>query len=725
MDLDRSQPQLLQRIERARRVVSLCSQATIRAYEEEALLSETCRTLLDVGNYAMAWFGETIAGSNTLQPLAYAGAPEASGVRSVEPAWMHDLGHRSPTLRATLEQRPQVVRNIGDPTSETPDPGPTPKGAKAMCAFPIQFGPHGAGALTVYDHEPDAFAPEEVALLRELAGDIAMGVAGLRARQANDRLEALVEASERRFRGLIEHAPVAIVQFDSAGKVLTANQALADLFGYKTPDEITVQSPEELARHIDEDDLTAIISDIRSGPPYRPLDLEVHRADETRLWINIQLRNGNGDAQPAIEAFIRDLTPTRAAHLAASRLAAVVDSSEDAIIGVDTDGAVVTWSQGAEALYGFDDEVIGRQLAEIYVPEDRHQEWDAMLASLAGGERVARFDTKRLSKSKELKDVSVAASPIVDPDGQIVGASLTEHDASDRKRAEALRLARTRQEDEVAKWQELDRLRGDFMNRASHELNTPLTPVLLQVQALRDSTGLTEKQQSDLAVVERNVLRLADLVKDLLRASKLTSGRIELNAEALDMRELVAHAVETFAAQASARNVELHANATGPMPAYADADRATQVLFNLLGNALKYTPSGGSIDVVSTEREGMFTLTITDSGLGFPEEKRPLLFSPFGCLHDDVAGAPPGNGLGLFISKGIVEGSGGEMWAQSAGVGEGATFGFTLPQRPIQPPGKGITAARWLDPKTGSDAVEDPQGDPTAAPGALPATTRK
>src|ERR1051325_9238722 len=189
MGLEAKPPHLLQRVERARRVVSLCSQATIRAYDEEALLSEACRILLDVGDYCMAWVGEAPAVGSSLRPLAHASAAP-SGVRSVQPPWANDVGSRSPTALAVHEQRPQVVRGIpGDAALLARHPEAAALGYGAVCAFPIQFGPHGGGALTIYAREADAFAPEEVALLRELGGDLAVGVAALRAKRANDQLE--------------------------------------------------------------------------------------------------------------------------------------------------------------------------------------------------------------------------------------------------------------------------------------------------------------------------------------------------------------------------------------------------------------------------------------------------------------------------------------------------------------------------------------------------------
>ncbi|HUR61202.1 MAG TPA: PAS domain S-box protein [Candidatus Thermoplasmatota archaeon] len=708
--MDGERPQdLLQRVERARRVVSLCSQVIIRAYDEAALLAEECRILIDVGGYAMAWVGEARDPRGPLTALAHA-AIEATGVRAVPPPWAKGLGPHTPMARAIREQRPQVVRNIpGNPDLARRHPEAEAMGYSAFCAFPLQFGPHGAGALAVYAREPDAFEPEEVALLRELAGDLAVGVAVLRAKHANDILEEQLEAAERRFRNLIDHAPVAVLQVSLTGQVLIANQTLANLLGYRNAAEVMAQPSEALARHVEEADRERILNLLRAGPPYRALELRARRRDDTFVWVDVLVQPGIGIGERVIEAFVRDLTAVRAVQLASARLAAVVDSSEEAIIGIDAKGVIQNWSRGAVALYGYSEaEALGRPLVEVCVPLDRKAEWDGIMATLAAGRRVHRFETQRLCKQLDLKDVSVAASPIMDADGTVVGASLIEHDVGERHRAETARLAHERQQQEVFHLQELSRIRADFMGRASHELNTPLTPVLLQLQSLKEMPGLDAKQVLGLASIERNVLRLAVLVKDLMVASTLNSNRLDLRPGEVDLRELASDAVASFQSQALRQEVLLRASGTQGVPAFADRDRIVQVLFNLLGNALKYTPKGGRVTVETALQDGEPTVTVTDTGLGFPAKRHGDLFRPFGRLHEEIEGTPPGTGLGLFISKGILEASGGRIWAISKGPGKGATFGFALPAKPVARPGRGIVAAKGFTDPAAEEARDAP-----------------
>ncbi|MES2154731.1 MAG: PAS domain S-box protein [bacterium] len=708
-------PSLLQRVERARRIVSHCSQAAIRAYDEEALLFEVCRALIDLGGYCFAWFGEVKPNTEGIVPMGYAGTAP-SGVRGIEVPWTTTPGRRSPTMRAIQEQCPQVVRSISaDPALQQRIPEAGPLGFASICACPIQFGPHGAGVLTIYAREPDAFAPEEVALLRELAGDLAVGVAGLRAKQASLALEERLEEAERRFRGLVDGAPVGILQLGLDGKVYIANQACADLLGYAAASELTGRTVTDLSRHLDAATHERVAQALAAGPPYPQMDLVVRRGDGTQVYVQVQAQAGNGNAQRTIELFARDRTNERAAKLAAARLAAVVNASDESIIGIDMHGVVQTWSSGAASLYGFtEDEVVGRALSEICMTEDGREEWSAVLAALLAGRAVERFETQRVTKTGEIREVSVTVQPILDADGQLVGASTVSHDVGERNRAQLVRDANEQQQREVLQLQDLNRMRAEFMSRASHELNTPLTPMLSQVQSLMAGGGLDVTQERSLAIVERNVIRLAALVKDLLTASTLTHSQVHLKPTQLDLEGVVAQAVESFAAEAGRAGVSITSKTTGSVAAFADGERIMQVLFNLIGNSLKFTPRGGSITVRATMRRGEAFVEVSDTGLGFADADRPNLFRPFGRLHEDVAGAPGGTGLGLFISKGIIEGSGGTMTAESPGRGLGCKIGFTLPARPPVRAGKGILSARGFDAPPES-APSDALGEPATS----------
>lgn len=514
-------------------------------------------------------------------------------------------------------------------------------------------------------------------------------------RQAATRLAERLKGDERRFRDLIDHAPIAVLEISLDGRVLLANHALAKLLGYVSVKELQDQSPTTLSHHLAPGDQKQINHVLRAGPPYRQLELRLRRRDDSQVWVDVQLQPGVGVGERLIEAFIRDLTPVRAAQLASLRLEAVVNSVDDAIIGIDVHGVVRNWNRGATNLYGYTEaEAVGRPIVEVFVPKERRSEWEGTVATLMAGQRLRKFETVRRCKDGTIKQIALAASPILDADGQVLGASFIENDAGERGRAQDAVLAKERQQQEVFHLAELTRMRTEFIAKASHELNTPLTPVLLEVQNLKEVLGLDARQALSLASIERNVMRLAVLVKDLLAAADLNMNRLDLNPSATDMGDLVSDVVASFQPQARKTGVTLLTAAQRGVPVYADRERVMQVLFNVVGNAIKFTPRGGSVTVTAKELDGQALATIADTGLGFSEQDRGNLFLPFGRLHEDKPGAPAGTGLGLFIAKGIIEESGGEIWAESPGPGRGCTFGITLPMQGPARPGRGIRSAR-------------------------------
>ncbi|MBI4394141.1 MAG: HAMP domain-containing histidine kinase [Euryarchaeota archaeon] len=241
--------------------------------------------------------------------------------------------------------------------------------------------------------------------------------------------------------------------------------------------------------------------------------------------------------------------------------------------------------------------------------------------------------------------------------------------------------ARARQSEEmVARTKELAELKNTFMNTASHELRTPLTPINIQLALLSggDYGPLSAGQRRSLEVLERNLRRLTSLVEDLSDASRLQSGRLRLDAEPTDVGTVLRETLELYKEPAGKSGVSLDVEAPEHLVISADPRRLTQVLDNFVSNALRFTPRGGHVVLHAERRARSVVAWVKDDGAGIPPEKLDLLFQPFSQLHH-MGRARSGTGLGLFISRGIIEQHGGHVWAQSDGEGKGALFGFEIP----------------------------------------------
>ncbi|MBI2078574.1 MAG: PAS domain-containing sensor histidine kinase [Euryarchaeota archaeon] len=276
--------------------------------------------------------------------------------------------------------------------------------------------------------------------------------------------------------------------------------------------------------------------------------------------------------------------------------------------------------------------------------------------------------------------------PYRDETGKVVGVVVFSQDITEQKKAEEDLKAAYR------KLEELVKFRTQFLNTTAHELRTPLTPIILQSHLLRDALShLSDPQQrKGFEILDRNIRRLDSLVRDVLDAARLQSGRLPLRVAELDMARVVGDAVETVAPQAEQQHITLESRSERPLLVAGDPVRLGQVLTNLLANALKFTPEGGKITVTAVASSGHAIVSVQDTGIGVPPGQIARLFQPFSQVHDPMQTTAPGTGLGLYVSRGIVEQHGGNIWCYSAGPNAGSTFSFRLP---LLKPGAPIVVA--------------------------------
>ncbi len=238
--------------------------------------------------------------------------------------------------------------------------------------------------------------------------------------------------------------------------------------------------------------------------------------------------------------------------------------------------------------------------------------------------------------------------------------------------------------DALAKLQELDHLKDEFLAYASHELRTPLTAVRGYAQLLQKelSGTLTEKQQNSLHVIEESSGRVIKLVGNMLDVSRIQAGRFEILPIPTDLVSLVQASLMEVTPTAQEHQVPITVHIpTTPLPlVLADTDKIKEVLINLLGNAVKFTPAGGSITISFTQQNGMVTTTVKDTGKGVNAEDRQYLFQEYGMIKKNylVLQEHQGTGLGLYISRSIVRLHGGDITLSSAGENKGTSVSFSL-----------------------------------------------
>lgn len=260
------------------------------------------------------------------------------------------------------------------------------------------------------------------------------------------------------------------------------------------------------------------------------------------------------------------------------------------------------------------------------------------------------------------------------PDGRPVRMRGTAQDITERKLSDERRL-------EIDTLQTMNRFKTDFMNAAAHELSTPLTPIKLEVHVLGKGKVPPEEIPKHIKVIDRNVERLGRLVQDLLDGARFEAGHLGLDLKEIDLVAVINDAVETHRPAAEQKGLVLKkGDVKDGLTVLADEGRIAQVLDNLLTNAIKYTPKGGHIQVELRSARGGVEVAVVDDGRGFDQQLAGRLFHPFSRIHEDQMVGPAGTGLGLYICRGLVEGHGGRISAESDGPGKGSRFRFTLPK---------------------------------------------
>jgi len=267
--------------------------------------------------------------------------------------------------------------------------------------------------------------------------------------------------------------------------------------------------------------------------------------------------------------------------------------------------------------------------------------------------------------------------------GRLVAVSTVARDISSAVKAEAEReqlLGELAEQNEQLR--EFDRLKDEFVASVSHELRTPLTSIRGFLELMRDDGVLETERDDMLEIVDRNAGRLLGLVNDLLFAAQVAAGKpISLAAEGLDLATIIIEAAAAAAPSAESGRVTLTVD-TQPAPLHCDAMRIGQVVDNLISNAIKFTPPGGTVHVTLSPGENEVLLTVSDTGIGIADDEQSDLFSQFYRAKAAMKGAIPGTGLGLSIAKSIVDAHGGTISFESS-AGAGSTFVVALPCAPV------------------------------------------
>jgi two-component system CheB/CheR fusion protein len=510
---------------------------------------------------------------------------------------------------------------------------------------------------------------------------IAAAAAAAEAGERESRARAEAERREQELRALFGSMRDAVLVYGEDGRVRTTNEAAAALFGM----DLRGLTMAELIRRFDIRALDeagvagGLVAEDRL-PGKRAFRGEVVSGARMRLRTPAGLRSllvsasplYPGDAAQGALSLVLDVTDYERAVEAARRAAEQLRLSHDAIFVWQFHGGIESWNRGAEDLYGFgSEEARGRSPQELLRTRFQRS-WKELEGELI---RRRRWEGELVQTTQDGHMVIVSAKlQLIRHEDGVERVLEVNRDITDRKRAEdALR-------ESEQQLREADRRKDEFLAVLSHELRNPLAPIRNSLFVLDRAPRGGEQERRAKTIIERQVNQLARLVADLLDVSRITRGKVLLQRERIDLREVVQRTLEDHRSLYASRGVVLRAEQPGG-PLWVDGDpaRLAQVLTNLLHNAAKYTMEGGEVVVVLGREGDWALLEVRDTGAGIPPDMLGRVFEPFSQGEQALDRSAGGLGLGLALVKGLVELHGGDVTARSEGAGKGAAFTLRIP----------------------------------------------
>jgi signal transduction histidine kinase/CheY-like chemotaxis protein len=475
-----------------------------------------------------------------------------------------------------------------------------------------------------------------------------------------------IEGADRCFRTLIETIQQGALTLDRDGLILFANSRAAAMLGRQRSQIVGTK----LVEHVDEADRETFEALLRSAPSIAPLRLLAR--DRGRVPVRLSLEVLGIESGATFGAIVTELAdPLEREHaIAAEDLArSILEQAQDAIVVCDPHGTVLRCNEAARELC--DCNPLHARFEDVFPlhwSDPAHSPFATALATPQRG-----IKARLLRDGIAPVDVLVSAGPLRRPDGEVAGIVLTLVDLSEQQQLLASERA-ARAEAERA-----NRLKDDFVATLSHELRTPLNAILGWAHLLRSRGSVGPLVDEGIEVIERNGRAQAKLISDLLDTSRMLSGKLRLELQTAEPAEIVETAIQGAVPAANAKDLRIERRLERVGPITCDPGRLQQVVANLLQNSVKFTPSGGSIDVTLRRAGDELELAIRDTGRGIAPEFLPHLFERFRQGDVGPTRRAGGLGLGLSIAKQIVDLHGGTISAASPGPGGGATFTVRIP----------------------------------------------
>ncbi len=527
------------------------------------------------------------------------------------------------------------------------------------------------------------------------------------------KAEEALRESEENLRTILHSIPTGILIVDAAThRIVDVNDAAVSIYG-GTRDDLISKVCHGLV--CDKEKGQCPVTDLHQRVDNSET-LHLTASGGSRPILKTVVPITLGGQPHLIESFI-DITERKRAEealrVSETKYRRIFETLEDVYYQTDPQGIITVVSPSSHRLAGWvPEELVGRPVADVYVDPDARE---GLLAVLAQDRYVKDYELLLKRRDGGTLSVSVGAQILMDDEGRMTGVSGTLRDISERKRGEEklietnhkLELATARASEMALQAEAANRAKSEFLANMSHELRTPLNGIIGFTEVVLDKHfgALNETQEEYLTDVLQSSRHLLSLINDILDLSKIEAGKMELTCARFNLRELLERSLTIIKEKAAKHRIALSKSFDG-LPEWVEADerKVKQIVYNLLSNAVKFTPDGGalSLGAQSGETRSLFfaatakgeeppfpiaddgkryvMISVSDTGVGIKRDDFTRIFNPFEQVESSASRRFQGTGLGLSLTKRLVELHGGLIWVASAGENKGSTFRVLLPE---------------------------------------------
>jgi PAS domain S-box-containing protein len=558
------------------------------------------------------------------------------------------------------------------------------EGLNAAFAFPIVGGEKFVGVMEFFSSEIRQPDDALLAMFGGIGSQIGQFIERRRAEEALRTREAELEV-------ITDTTPLMLTRCSKDLRYVYVNRAYASMLGLQPQDIIGKPIVEIIGTDAYESIRPHVEKVLQGQPAEYSQEVSFQSVGLRHLVATYRPDIASDGAVVGWVASISDISDRKDTEKALRRFAAIVESTDDAIVGMDLSGVITSWNNAAETLYGYSaEEVIGKNVL-ILIPPELYPDEREFLAKIHSGERIVHYETLRMAKSGRRIDVSLTVSPIQDASGALIGASKIARDITEQRRVEAEREELLRREHSArAEAEVANRVKDEFLANLSHELRTPLNAIVGWASMLRNDTLTPAETRRAIEIIDRNARAQTQLIESVLDVSRIVSGKLQFDSRPVEVEKVIGAAIDSMRPAAAAKNIRFRVHVSSNIPPVSgDFNRLQQVVWNLISNAVKFSPGGTEIDVQLKTVAGQVQIVVKDNGQGINADFLPHVFERFRQEDASTTKKFGGLGLGLSIVRHLVELHGGSVKVESAGEGKGATFTVTLPalsgSAPISP----------------------------------------